>query len=57
MVAPFSMKHFRMPYMDFPDVPFYEESNVILYKKPDPNEESITLFLKVCSVAYSSCAT
>ena len=47
VVAAFAMQNDRMVDMDFVTVPYFGANNIILYKKPNPDDETITLFLKV----------
>ena len=47
VISAYSNTHDRHPDMDFAALPFYIETNIIMYKKPNPDDESITLFLRV----------
>ena len=46
-VAPFSATSARAVDMDFARISYFVESNVILYKKPDPDADQVTIFLRV----------
>ena len=47
VVAALSIVEARKEVMDFTDVVYYDEYSVILYKKPDTDDNFITVFIRV----------
>ena len=45
-VAPISRQPNREIYMDFTDVPFYIEFSTVVLRKPDPDANTVGLFIR-----------
>ena len=51
VIAAFVHNTERRVDMDFPRTPYFMASNVILYKKPVPDDMHFFMFLQVCGVS------